>query len=313
MKKLFFLSVACSLLLFYSCENAPNIMDGNTSEEKDTYTLAKKVKPAPSVEATIVWLAIDDIPLIKNNVVQPLSGLELDFNTNSYDIDYEVYHPEGVNNVQIKTWCDIIPNGSQWPLDGLLENSGYIDVDDPSSSEGTINWDGTITPDSWDSYRDGVPYKLFDQLATTTHVPDYTAQPDSYGLTIMVESKGKIPSFTFKKSNTFLVLAEELDNTFHVQDVEINEVRGKTKAIIKVVDDDGNGVDGAWVFGYWDGITDYYKGITGIGGVVEIAGKRSPKFSVKSVEKAGWVYNPWSNADPLWDWPEVEPFGVLVK
>lgn len=317
MKKLIYLYIVLSLLLmFYGCENAPNILDNNLREGEENNILAK-VRPERNVTSDIDYLTIGTWTLIENNEVQAVDDLLLDFRINdtnpSYNIDYKVSHPEGINWVIVKIWCDIIPNGYQWPQDGLLENSGtlfhgYEDQDG-------FTWDGMIEPDSWDSDVYNDDYMIFDQLATTTHTPDYTDKADYYGISIMVESKGKFPTFTFMQSNTFEVLADGLDNTFHVQSVEINKDKNKTKALIKVVDKEGTDLDGAWVFGYWEGTTDYFKGVTGEDGVAEISGPKKPpnKFSVRSVEKAGSVYNPWSNTNPPWNWPDVEPFGVLDK
>jgi subtilisin family serine protease len=101
-------------------------------------------------------------------------------------------------------------------------------------------------------------------------------------------------------------LVDNTPNTMHIASIEMSkEIRGKnTKAIatVTIVDADINPVEGATVSGHWSGLTsDRDAGATDANGEVALKSDRVKdasetfKFTVTTVTKDGWSYNPSAN------------------
>jgi len=329
MKKVFCLTavVIVFMLFLFGCQKSTDLLEPQSVDENDMSNLSKKPEGPPgkppkpeTEEPRIEYLRIYDSSapngywsLIEGN--ERIGNLEhpdilLDLgNTESYEIKYKVSHSIGISNVEIMTWCDILHNGYSWPMDGLLDFSGDIHEKDFSPddlTEGSFFWNGEIIPSRYDrevypyEYENREPYLPFDQYATTdaAHRDGIADSPDYYGFMFVVESTGDSPTARFQKTATFRVKSNySPDITFHVKNVE----KSSKSAFITVVKDDGSPLLGAWVYGYWDSSSLYYKAQTNEDGIAEIKKGRGGKiFSVKSVKHTSGVYNPWENEIGNW-------------
>ena len=323
-------------LTLINCQKTENPLEAQF-RDKDLSTIQGKYNQAKPVVHYFkisqgeleCYLIVDDViqdigDALDNNNLPP----EFDLISGPIEIDYEVSHAEGINYVQVQTWCDIIINGYRWP-DGLLENGGVIfrqsevDFEDYNGQQatGTFPWDGTITPDGWDEdvYREFGQYQIFDQLATRELDQKLGGKSDYYGFYFQAGSLGRFPQETFLVTETVRIKAPEASGVqLQVKSVVDNVANKRAYAeieVITMIDQVEVPVEDAWVFGYWrggGGEQYYHKGETNNDGIAIIQGPRvNPTsdvyFTVRSVEKALHPYNPWLHTtwtwmdDDIWD------------
>lgn len=163
--------------------------------------------------------------------------------------------------------------------------------------------DGTIVSYHWE-FGDGSS----GEGMTVTHA---YSEPGSYTVTLTVTDDGGLTG-----SDTAIITVEEASagRTMHVARIDMgidSRTAGKNRffwasATVTVVDENGNPVQDATVYGHWEGATsDSDSGITDVSGQVLLTSDQvknpSPgttfKFVVDNIVLSGWTYDPSKNEE----------------
>jgi len=137
------------------------------------------------------------------------------------------------------------------------------------------------------------------------------ATPGDYDLNAKADVvSGETDTADNSMTGTVAVVEEAPANSMHVASIDMSfKTAGPNRnaiALVTIVDEFGNPVEGATVYSHWSGATyDSDSGLTGASGEVSLKSnkvKNAPggtifTFTVDDVSLAGWIYDPAANGE----------------
>jgi hypothetical protein len=316
-----------------SCEQADLSLSPQSDVESNSQPLQKKSKVTQPTTIELFEIAEnggETVYRIENNEVNVPCGGLLNFAENSYRISYRITNPTDIWYIRVLFMYD--ENTDDVNEFGPHEMGVWVlrderEGDDDTVLEGEIsNWTGEVTVHSWDfGLYSNDSYQMFDQLSSYGYSlssnPDPEGKADHYNCFLWIVSDGPV----IQEEMDFWVKAQNDPlYAFSVDDVQVwgessSKNKVKSSATVHVVDDTGNDMEGAIVYGKWSGLAGsiFVDAVTDINGMAyflngpELRNNLSGEeiFTVYAIHYPYGAYDPDNNS--LWIWP-IRPFDSFV-